>query len=314
MNPMSTSPPLKTWLPSWIFLSVVWGLAFVFIKIAGQDLAPLQVALGRVLIGTVVVWISLAYLKQSLPKTRKVWVKANIVGLLQHTLPFSLIAYGETHITSVMAGIANAATPLWVAIFALIFIPSEKLTKTETIGILTGFVGVLILIGIWEGTTSEGDLLGTLAVIFATAGYAMAVIYTRGKVSPLGINPFSFTGAQLFSSAVQLSILCLIFTDVPRNIETSTIGSILFLGILSTGIAFPMVFKIIRDVGSVTAATTTYAIPIVSTIAGVLVLNEKIHWYQPIGAAFILWGVAMVQKIKISDITKIWSRRGDLNP
>jgi drug/metabolite transporter (DMT)-like permease len=308
---MTTSPPLKTWLPSWIFLTIVWGMSFYFIKISGSNLSPLQIAFGRVALGALTVLIILSIIKQKLPNTKKAWVRANIAGFLQHTAPFALIAYGETQITSVLAGITNAATPLWTALFSMAFIPKDRISRNEYLGVLTGFVGVLILIGIWEGNSGENDLLGILAVVVATACYGGVVIYTRSKVTELGFSPSSFIGAQLSASAIQLLILCLIFTSVPTQISSSTWGAILFLGIFSTGLAFPLVYKIIRDVSSLAAATITYATPIVSTIAGVIFLSEGLQWYQPIGAALILVGVGLVQGIKFNSL---WSRRGDLNP
>ena len=308
---MTTSPPLKTWLPSWIFLTIVWGMSFYFIKISGSNLSPLQIAFGRVALGALTVLIILLIIKQKLPNTKKAWVRANIAGFLQHTAPFALIAYGETQITSVLAGITNAATPLWTALFSMAFIPKDKISRNEYLGVLTGFVGVLVLIGIWEGNSGENDLLGILAVVVATACYGGVVIYTRSKITELGFSPSSFIGAQLSASAIQLLILCLIFTSVPTQISSSTWGAILFLGIFSTGLAFPLVYKIIRDVSSLAAATITYATPIVSTIAGVIFLSEGLHWYQPIGAALILLGVGLVQGIRLN---WLWSRRGDLNP
>lgn len=168
---MTTTPPLKTWLPSWIFLTIVWGMSFFFIKISGDDLSPLQIAFGRVALGSITVLIILLIIKQKLPNTKKAWVRANVAGFLQHTVPFALIAYGETHVTSVLAGIGNAATPLWTAIFSMSFIPKDKISRNEYLGVLTGFAGVLILIGIWEGNNGESDLIGILAVILATACY-----------------------------------------------------------------------------------------------------------------------------------------------
>jgi len=103
---MTTSPPLKTWLPSWIFLSVAWGISFYFIKIAGSNFSPLQIAFGRVGLGALTVLMILLIMKQKLPNTKKAWVRANIAGFLQHTAPFTLVAYAETQLTSILAGIA----------------------------------------------------------------------------------------------------------------------------------------------------------------------------------------------------------------
>ena len=164
---------------------------------------------------------------------------------------------------------------------------------------------------IHDAFSGESDVIGILAVILATACYGGVVIYTRSKVTELGFSPSSFIGAQLIASAIQLLVLCLIFTSTPSQMGVSTVWAILFLGIFSTGLAFPLVYKIIRDVSSLAAATITYATPIISTIAGVVILKEGLHWYQPIGAVLILCGVALVQGISFNSL---WSRRGDLNP
>ena len=308
---MTTTPPLRTWLPSWIFLSISWGIAFYFIKIAGSDLSPLQIAFGRVGLGSITVLIILFSVKQHLPNTSKAWFRANIAGFLQHTAPFVLIAYSELSVSTILAGIAMAVTPIWTALFSMVFIPKDKISRNEYLGIFAGFIGVSVLIGIWEGSSGENNLFGVIALILATAGYGGAVIYTRSKVTELGFSPLSFIAAQLTASALQLLLLCLLFTSIPTKVSSSTIWSILVLGILSTGFSFPLVYKIIRDVGSLAAATISYASPIISTLLGVILLREKLHWYQPIGAALILYGVALVQGISFP---KLWSRRGDLNP
>jgi drug/metabolite transporter (DMT)-like permease len=308
---MTTSPPLKTWLPSWIFLSVAWGISFYFIKIAGSNFSPLQIAFGRVGLGALTVLMILLIMKQKLPNTKKAWVRANIAGFLQHTAPFTLVAYAETQLTSILAGIAMAATPIWTALFSMAFIPKDKISRNEYLGVITGFVGVLVLIGVWEGSSSGYNLVAVIAVILATTCYGAAVIYTRAKVTELGFTPLSFISAQLSASTIQLLILCLLFTSIPSEVNSSSIWALIILGVFSTGLAFPLVYKIIRDVGSLAAATITYASPIVSTIAGVVFLKEGLSWYQPIGAILILYGVSLVQGINFS---KMWSRRGDLNP
>jgi drug/metabolite transporter (DMT)-like permease len=294
---MSPAPavPLRAWLPAWCLLVVVWGSAFLFIKIAVSTLAPLQVAFGRVGLGAAFVLIVLVLRRTTLPRSAAAWRDASVVAFFFHTVPFTLFAYGETHISSVLAGIWNATTPLWTVVIGLAILPAARVTPERWTGLAIGFLGVLVVMGVWNGLGGGGDWIGSLACLAATASYGVAVNLTRKRLTGRPESPYALVGAQLLSGAVQLAVLTAVFTAAPATWPVSVIVAMLLLGVFSTGLAFILNFRVVEVAGPLTSASTTYATPLVSTLAGVLLLGEAFSWNQPAGALIVLAGVALVQ-------------------
>jgi drug/metabolite transporter (DMT)-like permease len=278
----------------WLGLVLVWGWSFVFIKVSLEGLTPLQVAFGRVFLGALTVVLMLAIRRIGLPRNISVWRNVTIVALAMNVIPFTLFAFAETHITSVLAGMANAATPLWALAFGLLVPPSDRIDASRLIGLAVGTVGVLVLMGVWRGGVS-GTVLGALAAVMATAGYGFGVTWTKRRLSQVSDPADAVVAAQLLMGAAILGVLVLLFSRHAPHLTLSVTVAIVCLGVFSTGLAYPMNFRIIRDAGALTAAATTYAIPIVSTIVGILVLGESLTWNEPVGAVIVLVGVALVQ-------------------
>lgn len=285
---------IPRWLIFWIALVIVWGCAFVFIKVSLEGLTPLQVAFGRVSLGAVTVIVLLALRRVGLPRIPRVWLHAGIVALFMNVIPFSLFAFAETHITSIVAGMANAATPLWALAFGLLIPPSDRVDAGRVLGLAIGTVGVLVLMGVWQGGVG-GTLLGASAAVFATAGYGFGVTWTKRHLTGLDLQADSIVGAQLIVGSVVLAGLVLLFSRHAPHLTLAVTASIVCLGVFSTGLAFPMNFRVVRDAGALTSASTTYAIPIVSTTVGIVVLGESLTWNEPLGAVIVLLGVAFVQ-------------------
>ncbi len=141
--------------PGWpvqlALLSVIWGFSFFFIKIGDQSLSPLWVVLGRLALGTATIWIVLASRRERLPRGWRTWGQLALIALLFNALPWTLFAYGELQVSSVLAGILNATTPLMVAPLAMLFLPDESATVRRLGGLAIGFLGVLAVLGVWSG-------------------------------------------------------------------------------------------------------------------------------------------------------------------
>jgi drug/metabolite transporter (DMT)-like permease len=272
----------------------MWGNAFVFIKISVSTLAPLQVAFGRVALGAAFVLLVLAVRRTWLPRRAAAWRDASVVAFFFHTVPFTLFAYGETHISSLLAGIWNATTPLWTVALGLAILPAQRVGIDRWTGVIVGFVGVLVVLGFWQGL-GGGDWLGSAACLAATASYGVAVNLTRRRLTGRPESPYALVGAQLVSGAAQLGLLTLLFTSAPTTMPVSVVVAMLLLGVLATGLAFLLNFRVVRVAGPLASASTTYATPLVSTVAGVVVLGETMTWNQPLGALVVLAGVALVQ-------------------
>lgn len=284
----------REWLPAWLGLTIVWGFVFSFIKLALESFEPVQVAFGRCFLGAITLLLVAAITRTHLPRGRVVWLDLAVVALLLNTLPYLLFAWAETRVSSVLAGIWNASTPLFVLAFGLAITPWEKATREKLVGLAIGFLGALVVLGFWD-MGSGGDPLGSLACIAATACYGIGMPYTRRRLVHRTEPAVSLMAGQLLMSSLQLGVLTLLFSTVPTSVEPLAAGAMVLLGVLGTGWAFLLNFRLIADVGGVAAASVTYAMPVVSTAAGVLLLGEALTWNQPVGALVVLSGVALVQ-------------------
>ncbi len=281
------------WLPAFVALSAIWGSSFLFIKVSDRALPPAAVALVRVAVGAAVLCCLLAAQRVPLPRRRSTWGHLAVVALIGNALPFTLIAYGETHISSVLAGIWNATTPLLTLLVAIVVL-SERPTRTRTLGLAVGLAGVLCLLGPWSSTGS-GALRGDLACLGAAALYGIAFPYTRRYLSPLGLPATSLAGGQLICASVELALLALVLGGSIGHVGPAVVGSLLALGALGTGVAFVLSYRLIERAGATTASTVTYVIPLFATALGILVLGERLTWNEPLGAVVVLLGVAISQ-------------------
>jgi len=284
---------VSAWLPYWWALAVVWGSSFFLIKIGLDSFVPLQITFGRVFFGLLAVLAVLAWQRGRLPKPGVVWAHAAFVGLMTNVIPFTLFAWAETRVSSVLAGLFNAATPLFTALFALAIVPSERLTRQRVLGLITGFAGVLVVMGVWQGLS--GDLVGSLACLGATLCYGVGVPWTRRFLAARPEGGPSLMGAQLLCSSVVMAVLCLFLTDLPTSVQVSSVLAVAVLGALATGLAFIWMYRVIALAGSVVSASVTYATPLVSTFLGIVLLGETLTWNQPLGAVIVLIGAALVQ-------------------
>ncbi len=287
-------PRSQPWLPAFVALSAIWGSSFLFIKVADRALAPPTVALARVVIGAVTLLCVLAVDGLSLPRRRTTWGHLAVVALIGNALPFSLIAFGETRISSVLAGIWNATTPLLTLLVVLVILREETPTRSRTLGLAIGFAGVVCLLGPWSGL-SGGALVGQLACLGAAALYAVAFPYTRRYLSPLGLPASSLAAGQLVCASIELALVAPFIGGRVGHVSLAVVGSLLALGALGTGLAYVLSYGLIERAGATTASTVTYVIPVFATVLGIVVLGEQLRWNEPVGAAIVLLGVAVSQ-------------------
>ncbi len=277
-----------------MLLAAIWGSSFLFIKVGLRAFVPLHVALGRMLFGTAVLMAFLALRREPLPRGRRVWGHLVFAGLFGNALPFFLFAWGETKVSSVLAGIWNGTTPLLTMIVAFSMLQDERPDRDKVIGLTVGFTGVLLIVGPWQGVGS-GALLGNLACLAAAACYGVAFPYMRKYLAGRDESPLALAGGQLLCGTVQLAAVVVFFTRVPGSYTLRPVVSVVVLGVLGTGIAYVVNYGIIRDAGATAASTVTYLLPIFATIAGMVFLGERLTWNQPAGAAVVLAGVAVSQ-------------------
>jgi drug/metabolite transporter (DMT)-like permease len=293
---VSESAGQTPWQLPFVLLAAMWGSSFLLIKVlveAGWS-AP-WVALGRVALGALTLLALVAWRRERLPTGRRLWGHLAILSLLWNALPFTLFAYGETRIPSVLAGLCNATTPLLTLVVALVAFPEEERpTRGRLVGVAVGFAGVVVVLGPWRGM-SDGSLLGQLACLGAASCYAIAIPYTRRHLAGRSEGAISLVAAQLLCATAALALVAP-FARAPRlDAGIDAAGALLALGVLSTGLAFAIMQRLVSRAGTAIASLVPYLIPVFSTLLGVLVLSEGLSANEPIGAAIVLIGIAISQ-------------------
>ena len=282
------------WPARFVTLAAIWGLSFVFIKLGVESFAPLQVAALRLGFGAVTL-LALVYLTgDRLPRGRRTWFHLAVGTVFMNVLPFALFAYGEQRVSSVLAGIWNATTPLWAVPVVILLLPAERLNGLRILGLLIGFAGVLIVLGVWNGL-GQHDVVGDLMCLAAAACYGLGFPYARRFLALSGDSPVSLAAAQVSVGTIEASVLALLFTAPPSNVGLDSLGAVVMLGAFGTGIAYVLNWSILRDAGATVATTVTYALPVVAVVAGVVLLGEHLQWYEPVGAAVIVAGALLTQ-------------------
>lgn len=286
----------RSWLPAYFALAVIWGLSFALIKQGLTALTPLQVTAARMGLGAVAV-IAVLVVTRSLPRpTWREWRRLAVLGIVGLAVPFALIAFAETRVTSILAGLLNAATPLFTAVFVSLMIPSERPRRIQVAGLLVGFAGIGVLIGAWDIGGTGVDPVGVLAMIAATVCYGFGVTYGRTALRDTHLAGLQLTAGQLAAGAVFLLVLLPVDPGIsPGPLTPTAVVSVVALGVLGTGLAMAMFWHVLRQAGATVAATVTYVIPLVSTAVGVLVLREGLVWHQVVGGLVVIGGVVLTQ-------------------
>src|SRR4051812_16174008 len=206
-----------------VLLSTIWGSSFLLIKVAVEDLAPLQVALGRVLLGLLALVLVLAVRRERPPPWR-VWGDLAVLAVFLNALPFTLFAWGETRVSSVLAGIWNATTPLLTLLVVLAVLPDERPTRERAVGLGLGFAGVVVVLGPWRGLGGAA-LLGSLACLAGAACYGIGTPYARRRLTGTSTSVLSLSAAQLACAGVQLAIVTPLLTDAPSELPARVVAA-----------------------------------------------------------------------------------------
>lgn len=284
---------MQRWQVQFLLLGAIWGSSFLFIKVLGENWSAVWVAFGRIGLGALTL-LALVYLRRErLPRDHRVWLHSAVTAVLFCSLPWTLFAYGEQHTSSIVAGLWNATTPLWVLAITLAGFGDERATAARTTGLAIGFLGVTLLLGPWRGL-GGGQLIGHLACATAAFCYGVGFHYTRRYLAWRPQSGVVLSACQL-SCATLILAPFLLLAPVPTTLRLEDVGSLLALGALSSGVAFALNYAIVRDRGATVASTVTYVIPVVSTALGAVVLGEQLHWNQPAGTLVLLLGIAISQ-------------------
>ena len=286
-------------MPSYIALGITWGASFLFIEESLTFLSPVGVAFLRCALGALALWCVVLIKKLKVERDFALLFHLWIVGLLLNVLPGILFAFAQERVSSILAGIFNALTPIMSVLMILLIFRTEKLTLNRILGIALGFIGVLVVLLVGE-SVGRISWSAALALIGAVLCYGISFPYSSKFVIPRKLTPETLAATQVLLAAFTL-LPFFVFHGIDSYQPSATgIASILALGILGTGIAYIWNFRNVALAGASLASTVTYITPLIAVILGIALLGEPLTWNEPVGGLIVLLGSAIAQgRIKI---------------
>ena len=288
---MSTRATRSDWL---LFgaLGIMWGSSYLFIKIGVESFGTFTLIALRLLIGATLLWVVLRLRHVPLPRERRVYGHLLVMACINIAIPFTLITWAEQSVDSALAAIIAATVPLFVIVIAPAFLPEEPIRVNGVIGLLIGFVGILILVS--PGLTSVGgNPAGELALLGASLAYAIGNIYNRRNVR--GLPPLIPAVFQVTFALLIVGVIALVVEHPwEARPDAQAVFSVVWLGIFGSGLAYVAYFRLLGRWGATRTSLVAYLLPIVGIALGFLVLQESIDSTLVLGTGLVIAGVAVV--------------------
>jgi drug/metabolite transporter (DMT)-like permease len=280
-------------------LALIWGSAFLWIALSLRGFSPVQVAAIRLASGAAVL-VAIVYARgQRLPSGRMIWVHLTVAAVFANAVPYTLFAIAEQHVSSSVAGVLNATTPLWTILFAFASGHERHVSTPKLIGFTVGLAGTLLIFSPWQ-SGSQIASAGGIACLAASASYGISYVYMDRYLAHRGMPPIVLSAGQLTASAVLLAIVVPFAGLQPIHPRWDAITALAILGILGTGIAYIINYQLITDEGTA-ASVVTYLLPIVAVILGAIILSDHITVQVIAGMLIVLAGIAISRREKRPD-------------
>jgi drug/metabolite transporter (DMT)-like permease len=276
-----------------LLLALLWGSSFTMIKVSLEGLSPAQLVLARLALGAAVLLGVAAIRHVGLPRGRAVWGHLAGAALFGNVLPFLLLSYGERTAGAGIAGVLIGATPLLTMTIAYAALAAERATARKVIGLLAGFAGLVLVVAPWRD--AGGSFAGELACFGAAVSYAISFVYVRRFLSPRGLAPLALAAGQLLVAVVLQAAVSPLLEWGAVHLTGRVVASIVLLGVLCTGLAYVLYFRLIADLGATTASAVNYVVPIAAVLIGVVLLGEPVTWNIVAGGLIVLAGMAYAE-------------------
>lgn len=279
-----------------LLLGSIWGASYLFIKVGGESIPPVTFVMGRVALAGITLFLIALLRREKLPSWRApVWRWLWAMGLLNSVIPYTLITWGETRVSSGLAAILVGAMPIFTVLLAHWLTRDEKITPVKAVGIALGFLGVVILFlpDVLQGATF--NLVGGLAIVLAAVSYALASIQARKHL--IGFPHATVALGQMMTASVIL-IPASILIDQPWTLQPTvpSLVSLLTLAVVGTALAYLMYYWLIEHVGATRTSLVTYISPVIAVFLGAVFLNEALDWTTFAGLLLIVAGVGLVTR------------------
>jgi len=298
---MAPAPPAPTpatssrldWL-LFILLGFLWGSSYLFIKI-GVDagLQPFTLVAMRLLVGFALLGVVVAAARERLPRNPQMYGHLLVMAAFSVAIPFSLITWAEQSVDSTLASVLNGSVPLFVIVIAAVFLRDEPISVNRLAGLALGFIGVAILVGFDPADLVGGNLTAKLALIGSSLSYAVGGVYARRMVH--GLRPMIPALFQVGFALVMVAVLALIFERPLRiPLRPDAILAIIWLGLLGSGAAYLLFFRLLGNWGATRTSMVAYLLPVFGIVLGAVVLAEEIDAGLLVGTALVIGGIALV--------------------
>ena len=312
---MSSKPTINTSMTfhEWgllLALSILWGGSFFFNGVAVRELPTFTIVVSRIALASLTLLLVVSLTGQQMPRNLRIWLAFGGMGILNNIVPFSLIVWGQAQVASSVASILNATTPLFTVVVAHFMTSDEKMNSGRLLGVVIGFLGVLVMIGmdLLEGMST--NLLAHLTILCAALSYAFAGIFGR-RFKVMGVSPLiTATGQVTASSLLLIPMVTLI--DQPWTLpmpSLAALSSLAGIAVLSTALAYILYFRILATAGATNLLLVTFLIPISAILLGITFLDEHLLEKHLVGVALIGTGMAAVDGRPWNRLKVLWNVR-----
>ena len=286
--------PTRTDLALLLTLGVMWGTSYAFIKLGVETLPTFTLIASRLLIGFALLATVVAVAKEPLPRNSRTYLHLLVMAAVNIVIPFSLITWAEQSVASAIAAILNGAVPLLVIVLAALVFPDEPITLGRLVGVIVGYVGVVVLVapGL-AGALGGSQVTGEVALLGSTVSYAVGAVYARRNIK--GLRPMIPAVFQVGFAFLMVAALALVF-EKPLAVawNPNALIAVLWLGLLGSGAAYLIMFRLLGRIGATATSQLAYLLPVVGIVTGALMFSEQVDARVIGGTGLILGGVTLV--------------------
>lgn len=287
-----------------LVLSAIWGASFLFMRVGAPAIGPAALIFLRVALAAVFLWcVALA-----LHRTRAAgvhWRHYLVLGLFNSALPFLLFAHAAQTVSASLLSILNATAPIWGAVIGAVWL-RQPLSPRQLIGLSCGVAGVVVLGGSEAAQLPPGGGLAIAAALLAAFSYGIATTYTKAAGA---VDPFANAHGSMWAATLLL-LPTLFLLPLPGTTPTTgVVAAVIALGVLCSGVAYLLYFRLIADIGATPALTVTFLIPVFGVLWGYLFLDEPVAWHTLFGAVLVLSGTGLVTGFSPTSALASWRLR-----
>lgn len=276
-----------------MLLAMIWGGSFLSIRVALDEITPLTSVAHRTTWAMLVLWAVIAVMRIPLPRDPKIWFSFMVMGLLNNVIPFTLMAWGQLHIESGLTSILNAFTAVVGVVIASLFFADERITLRKGIGVILGFFGVAVAIGLDNFRSFDLRSLAQLAVIGGTVAYAIAGVWARKRL--VGMPPqMAAAGMLTGSTVIMLPLVYFIEGPLTFDLQPRTVLAIGYYAIIATAFAYLLYYRVLAMAGSGNLMLVTLLVAPLAITLGAIVLNEKLWANAYLGFGILALGLIIL--------------------